>query len=76
MSFVHTHPWCSYNENDDVMNVMNIVEKCCYEIGVTFCEPNEKHRVYHVVNPLFDCDTKQKVRSKKLKSWELQIALY
>ena len=49
------------------MIVMNSVEKCCGKIGVTF-DPNEKDRVYHIGNPVFDAGTKQKVRSMKFKS--------
>ena len=48
------------------MIVMNNVEKCCGKIDVTF-DPNEKYRVCHIGNPVFDSGTKQKVRSMKFK---------
>ena len=55
-----------YNENDDVMNIMNKVEKCCDEIDVAF-DPNQKDRMYHIGKPVFDSVTKHKVRSIKFK---------
>ena len=59
-----------YNENDDI-NVMNKVERCCDEIGVKF-DTNEIDRVHYIGKPVSDTDSKQKVRSiiVKLKSWE------
>ena len=65
-----------YNENDDI-SVINKVEQCCDEIGVKF-EINEIDRVHYIGKPVFDTDSKRKVRSiiVKFKSWESRTAFY
>ena len=50
-----------YNENDDI-SVINKVEQCCDEIGVKF-DMSEIDRVHYIGKPVFDTDSKQKVRS-------------
>ena len=65
-----------YNENDDI-NVINKVDRCCDEIGVKF-DTNEIDRVHFNGEPVFDADSKQNVRSiiGKFKSKESQKAFY
>ena len=62
-----------YNEND--INVIKKFERCCDEISVKF-DSNEIDRVHYIGKPVFDTDSKQKVRSiiAKLRSWESQTA--
>ena len=62
-----------FNEND--INVINKVERCCDEISVKF-DSNEIDRVHYIGKPVFDTDSKQKVRSiiVKFKSWESRAA--
>ena len=59
-----------YNENDYI-SVINKVEQCCAEIGVKF-DMNEIDRVHYIGKPVFDTDSKQKVRLNivTFKSWE------
>ena len=65
-----------YNENDDI-SVINNVEQCCDEIGVEF-EMNEIDKVHYIGEPVFDTDSKRKVRSiiVKFKSRESRTAFY
>ena len=59
------------------INVISKVERFCDEIGVKF-DSNEIDRVHYIGNPVFDTDSKQKVRSiiVKFKSWESRTAFY
>ena len=65
-----------YNENDDI-NIINKVDRCCDEIGVKF-DTNEIDRVHFNGEHVFDADSKEKVRSiiGKFKSKESQKAFY
>ena len=65
-----------YNENDGI-SVINKVEQCCDKIGVKF-DINETERVHYIGKPVFDTDSKQKVRSiiVTFKSWESRTAFY
>ena len=62
-----------YNEND--INVIKKFERCCDEISVKF-DSNEIDSVHYIGKPVFDTDSKQKVRSiiVKFRSWESQTA--
>ena len=74
-SCIHIHG-VQYNENDDI-SVINKVKQCCDEIGIKF-DMNEIDRVHYIAKPVFDSDSKQRVRSiiVKFKSWESQTAFY
>ena len=65
-----------YNENDDI-NVINKVGRCCDEICVK-SDMNEIDRVHYIGKPVSDTDSKQKVRSiiVKFKSWESETAFH
>ena len=64
---MYAYLWC--NEND--ISVINRVEQCCDEIGVKF-DMNEIDRVHYIGKPIFETDSKRKIRSiiVKFKSWE------
>ena len=63
----YSRRWCicihgvQYNENDDI-NAINKVKRCCDEIGVKF-DMSEIDRVHYIGKRVFDTDSKQKVRS-------------
>ena len=65
-----------YDENVDI-SVTNKVERCCDEIAVK-PDMNEIYSVNYIGKPIFDTDSKQKVRwiIVKFKSWESRIAFY
>ena len=65
-----------YDENVDI-SVTNKVERCCDEIAVK-PDMNEIYSVNYIGKPIFDTDSKQKVRwiIVKFKSWESRRAFY
>ena len=54
-----------HNENDDI-NIINKFKRCCDKIGVKF-DTNNIGRVHYIGKPVFDTDSKLKVRSVIVK---------
>ena len=72
-SFTH----CGVDLFGPFVIILNKVEQCCDETSIKF-DMNEIDRVHYIGKPVFDTDSKQRVRSiiVTFKSWELRKTFY